>query len=94
MKGKVHLGLGTCIVNWGGINLIGFDFTKGVVVKVFDQLRIYKTDEEPGIRKPACHWFMVAASVLHDDPAFAFKGADLPDQIIDLVGCMPDLVRA
>ena len=32
-----------------GVSLIGFYFAKGVVVKVFDQLWIYKTDEESGI---------------------------------------------
>ena len=35
------------------ISLIGFDFAKGIVVKVLDQLRVYETDEKPGIGKPA-----------------------------------------
>ena len=80
--------------NLHGIGLVSFNFTKRVIVKVLDQLRVYETDEEPGIGKPMGHWFVVAAGVLHDDPCVTFKGTDIPDQVIDLVRCVPYLMRA
>ncbi|CCZ61355.1 unknown [Hungatella hathewayi CAG:224] len=75
------------------IRFIRFDFTERIISEIFNKLRIYSGHKQTGQRKLTSQWFVITASVLHNDAGFTIDRFNVSNQGLDAARGVFDFKR-